>query len=151
MNWDIVASTGEWAGAIAVVATLFYLARQIKQTNDISRSNISNELLARYDQVNAVLLSDKELRSVLLKEDVSDDEMEQIFVYTTMVANIWVSIQIAFDQGQIDEQLFDSLKRDVSFTITRSPLTRTALLEWLSQYPEAKQYSIFEPVVGDTE
>ena len=33
MSWEIVASTGEWAGALAVVATLFYLARQIRQNS----------------------------------------------------------------------------------------------------------------------
>ena len=30
MNWDMIGATGEWAGAIAVVATLIYLSNQIK-------------------------------------------------------------------------------------------------------------------------
>jgi len=34
MNWEVVGATGEWAGAIAVVITLFYLARQIKRSTD---------------------------------------------------------------------------------------------------------------------
>ena len=31
MNWDVIGETGEWAGAIAVIATLAYLAGQRKQ------------------------------------------------------------------------------------------------------------------------
>ena len=34
VNWEIVSATGEWAGAIAVVVTLFYLARQIRASTD---------------------------------------------------------------------------------------------------------------------
>jgi hypothetical protein len=36
--WEIVSATGEWAGAIVVVASLLYVARQIKQTNEQSRA-----------------------------------------------------------------------------------------------------------------
>jgi hypothetical protein len=31
MNWDAIGATGEWAGAIAVVATLVYLSMQVRQ------------------------------------------------------------------------------------------------------------------------
>ncbi|MFT6770697.1 MAG: hypothetical protein ACJARU_000899, partial [Congregibacter sp.] len=31
MNWDAFSAVGEWVGVIAVVVTLFYLARQIHQ------------------------------------------------------------------------------------------------------------------------
>lgn len=37
MNWEIVASTGEWAGALLVGFTLIYLASQIRQQNRISQ------------------------------------------------------------------------------------------------------------------
>ncbi len=37
MNWDAIGAAGEWAGAIAVVITLVYLARQIQQQNKIAK------------------------------------------------------------------------------------------------------------------
>ncbi len=41
MNWEIVGALGEWAGAIAVVATLFYLAMQIRDnSNQVRMSSI---------------------------------------------------------------------------------------------------------------
>ena len=33
MNWEVVSSTGEWAGALAVVITIIYLARQIRDNS----------------------------------------------------------------------------------------------------------------------
>ena len=38
MNWDVIGATGEWAGAIGVIATLVYLAGQLKQMSiDLDR------------------------------------------------------------------------------------------------------------------
>ena len=36
MNWEVLGATGEWAGALVVVATLFFLAKQIGLSNRIA-------------------------------------------------------------------------------------------------------------------
>ena len=36
MNWDAIGAIGEWAGAVAVVVTLFYLAMQVRQSNVVA-------------------------------------------------------------------------------------------------------------------
>ena len=41
MNWEIIGATGEWAGAVAVVLTLFYLARQIHQNTKATKTGAS--------------------------------------------------------------------------------------------------------------
>ena len=45
MNWDAIAAIGEVVGAIAVVATLFYLALQIRQNTRMSRAAMTKDLL----------------------------------------------------------------------------------------------------------
>lgn len=37
MNWDAIAAIGEIAGAVAVVATLFYLAVQVRQSAKVNK------------------------------------------------------------------------------------------------------------------
>ena len=44
MNWDAIGAGGEILGAIAVVATLFYLTRQINQSTKVARANLSKDL-----------------------------------------------------------------------------------------------------------
>ena len=55
MNWEVIGATGEWAGAIAVVATLFYLSRQIKiASNQIERQidiDLRNRMYSAYDPI----------------------------------------------------------------------------------------------------
>ena len=45
MNWDAVGAVGELVGAVAVVATLVYLARQVQASNRTSaiESRVSNQ------------------------------------------------------------------------------------------------------------
>jgi hypothetical protein len=43
-DWELVASMGEWAGAITVIATLFYLARQVSSGVQIAKAQTEREL-----------------------------------------------------------------------------------------------------------
>lgn len=44
MNWDAIGAVGEIAGAAAVVVTLFYLARQIRQNTRMARAEMTKDL-----------------------------------------------------------------------------------------------------------
>jgi hypothetical protein len=55
MNWEIVGSTGEWAGAIAVVVTLFYLARQIRQNTHATRATSHHAITDALNELNYTL------------------------------------------------------------------------------------------------
>jgi hypothetical protein len=45
VNWDAIGAIGEVVGGIAVVATLFYLALQIRQNTRMSRAGMTKDLL----------------------------------------------------------------------------------------------------------
>lgn len=44
MNWDALAALGEIIGAAAVVVTLFYLARQVRQNTRMARAEMTKDL-----------------------------------------------------------------------------------------------------------
>jgi hypothetical protein len=52
MNWEAIGAIGEILGALAVVASLVYLAIQIKQSSRIERSRAFQEIFATYDANN---------------------------------------------------------------------------------------------------
>ena len=41
MNWEAIGAIGEILGAVAVLGTLYYLAAQIKKSNEYARTQIS--------------------------------------------------------------------------------------------------------------
>ena len=100
MNWEIIGSTGEWAGAIAVVVTLFYLATQIKQSNDLGRFNATKESMNQFNHLNKMVVTDSELRQILMKSgDLSADEREVVYSFAMMYCAVWTTIQTAYDSG----------------------------------------------------
>ncbi|MCH7822420.1 MAG: hypothetical protein IIA07_10405 [Proteobacteria bacterium] len=71
MNWEAIAAIGEIAGAIAVVATLFYLALQIRQNsfsldraNEYAQAESVHHINALYVQVFSALSENAELASI---------------------------------------------------------------------------------------
>lgn len=48
MNWEMVGAIGEVFGAFAVILTLVYLARQLKQQNKIARYNAEQALYSMF-------------------------------------------------------------------------------------------------------
>lgn len=71
MHWDAIGAAGEVAGAIAVVATLFYLSRQISQnsaalgrSNDYARASSIHGTNSLFAQVFSELARDEQLASI---------------------------------------------------------------------------------------
>jgi hypothetical protein len=146
-NWDAIGAVGEIIGAGAVFLTLAYLATQIKQTNGISRFNTTKDIMASFDNLNKMVVSDSSLRGVLNKtNDLTADESEQLYTYANMYCNTWAICQTAYDNGQIDEGFYSSATSDVIFELKRWPKFEGAVVLWLDRYPDFKGYGIFSPV-----
>jgi hypothetical protein len=74
MNWDAISAIGEIAGAVAVVATLFYLSSQIRQNssalnraNDYAQANSVHNTNSLFVEVFSALAKDAELASIYEK------------------------------------------------------------------------------------
>ena len=63
MNWEAIAAIAELAGALGVIASLVYLARQIKQSNSTDKLNATLSLQSSYNETGGLFLRDGELIS----------------------------------------------------------------------------------------
>jgi hypothetical protein len=89
MNWEAIGAIGEVAGAIGVIVTLIYLAAQIRQSNDLSRSESRQALVAndvtsltanlRIADVFAKLVSDDDL--------TAEDQLRLSFMFSLDLRN----------------------------------------------------------------
>ena len=91
MNWDALGALGEIVGATAVVLTLFYLARQVREASDEARQNQVELRRTRYDQLNRELtltandwatnseLSDIMLRGFTAVSSLNPDEVFRFY------------------------------------------------------------------------
>ena len=152
MNWDAIGAFGEILGAVAVLLTLIYLATQIRQTNDISRFDTTQDIMNSFDNLNGMVVSDPSLREVLHKtSELTESENEQLYTFANMFCNTWAICQTAYDNGLIERGLFETAKIDVEFELQRWPNFRSCVLLWLARYPEWRESEIFSHVKQDVE
>ena len=145
MNWEAIGAAAELLAALAVIATIAYLAAQIRQANKISKTNTVTELQARFDAINSTVVNNPELRSVLRKKPpLTDDEVEQVYSFAHMSINVWASVQNAYDNDQIDQALYTVMMSDVRVAIQRWPNFKDAIDQFLSHYPESKDLEIWD-------
>ncbi len=147
MNWEALGAIGEIFGALAVLATLLYLATQIKQTNEISRFGTAKEVMAKFDLLNDRVVADASLRSALNKiEPLTTEEEEQVYTFANMYVNTWVICQAAHDNGLVDDGFYLMAKKDVLFEVERWPNFGISVNRVLNNYPEFKAYAIFSGI-----
>jgi len=144
MNWDAIGAVGELIGAGAVIATLIYLAQQIKDSARASRSaavtDATNAIQALYQELGTNPQSSEHFLKGLTDYD-SMSESEQ-FRWLMLMHSWFIAFQRSFflsREGTLDASLRDSIG--------------TALLA-VNHLPGLKQYwqqrkSFFQPEFVD--
>ena len=117
MNWEAVGAIGEILGAAAVVATLLYLARQIRQQNQIAKHNTWESLFDGFNQSNQQLVGSASLAE-LFERGLADpgsltaDEARQHRYMLRVYQNHMLKAFNAYRRGFLDaedwrDQAFD--------------------------------------------
>src|SRR5210317_2003544 len=105
MNWDAIGAVGELLGALVVIATLLYLARQLSQTGKISKSSVARELQQKYTDLYTLIASDPGINALVTRLRRSDyapqseEEEEQLESFSLILCGLWLSTGIAHSQG----------------------------------------------------
>jgi hypothetical protein len=113
MNWDALGAIAETLGAIAVVASLVYLGRQVRQGSREVHANTSNSVISAvqdgffplYIGDNAKVFS----RGLVAPEELDDDERALFsFLMQRQVFN-FQNVVFQYEHGSLAEPLFHSL------------------------------------------
>ena len=87
MNWDAIGAIGEVLGAIGVVASLLYVARQMHQNNANQRAAAKIEMTRQFMDFSDMLMNDTGLAELhnrgLRGEELTEDEE---FIFQRLMA-----------------------------------------------------------------
>lgn len=96
MNWEAAAAIGQILGALAVLATLVYLAIQTGQTQRIAKAQASQNTNGMYNELLALIASSPTLASQVHRmesgEELSGAEYVQVRSLLQMQLNAWENI-----------------------------------------------------------
>ena len=107
MNWEAIGAIGEIVGATAVVATLVYLAIQIRQNTKVARSATRQAIAEMTINLNSDLIGDQSLGQSFLKdpesEPVEDGERLRLMARSYRLMRNWENIHYQYLTGMLSE------------------------------------------------
>lgn len=118
------AALGEILGAIAVVASLVYLGRQIHQTNRQAQAEARYSFVEAYSQMNLTIASDKAVASIFRRglkgETLDEDEFMQFFAVVGQFLNTWSVLFDMTREGLLPPAQWTMIRKDI-ITMMASP------------------------------
>lgn len=117
MNWDALGAIGEIVGAIAVVVTLLYVARQIRQANAQTQAQARYSFVEAYGHMNTSISGNKAVASIFRKGikglDLDEDEHIQFFALIGQFLNTWSVLYDLHEDGLLPENQWTMVRKDI--------------------------------------
>jgi len=138
INWEAVGAAGEILGALAVVATLAYLAVQIRQNTKASRSAV-RQAIAQMTMASASdLASDSELAEIMVREVsvLTSAERLRLMTRTYVAMRNWENIHYQYLAGMLESDEWAGFRLNLK-SLLNVDLVRDYWAEEQQYYSEA--------------
>lgn len=116
MNWEAVSAIGEWVGAIIVVITLVYLARQVHLNTVTNRVAGITGIADAAREIHFLVAGDRDTARIFLVGMSNPDDLDEIDLFRFEIF-IWgvlrqmESFHVQYEQGIIDEATMKAYAR----------------------------------------
>ncbi|MGR8949725.1 MAG: hypothetical protein ACU84Q_16910 [Gammaproteobacteria bacterium] len=122
MNWDAVGALAELLGAIAVIATLFYLAIQIRENSQMMRSTIREQRFASNQDLLLKFAGEAEFLTKLENEsELSEEENTKAAYMLRAAFRLMESSEYQYRKGLFDEEEWQAVRTSIGNYVSGSP------------------------------
>lgn len=132
VDWDAIGAIGEVAGAIAVVATLVYLARQIRHSAEATRIAAFHQAQEQLWSMAETVATDRDLANLVAGtlggglDDLNPQDRVRLEFALTPLFFGFEGLLALYEKGHIDPELWDNLFAN-NFHLISSKLGREYL------------------------
>lgn len=149
MNWDAIGAIGEILGALAVFASLIYLAFQIKQNTLSLRASAKHDATSRQLEYFDTLLENPDLRTVYRKglKDFSSLDLDDRDVFGMLMYKAFFTFSEAFYEyrhAHFDEEQWLESSEAIDWH-----LSHTGARDWWHHSQRRAFPSDFTDLVGE--
>ncbi|MGE0159948.1 MAG: hypothetical protein AB7T31_11110 [Gemmatimonadales bacterium] len=138
MDWTMVGALGEVGGAVAVVASLLYVGRQVRQNNRIARAEAYREITMGWAQLLHRWADDPPTAKALMESgtgtrlaDLPEDVREAFLLRIAATFRVFETIYHQVAEEILDEEALDMLWGQATGS---TPLFRDAWARLRSNY-----------------
>ncbi len=147
MDWNAIGAIGEILGAVAVVATLGYLAVQTRHSVAATQANTRQAILESDQQfISKHLILDPAMDVIRWKRDLADDEKAKLGYFLLLFVRMRESNWLQFHSGGLDRETWESYRASIP-AVLNSPNGRN----WWRNYAKAAGFFVkgFESEVDE--
>lgn len=144
--------TVEIIGVISIVASLLLVAWEVRQANRIASAQIEMQLAQSFNEMNLRRATTPDYARLFPKLNsagnhlITATEESQLQGLAWHFTNLYYLVQIAHDDGLLDEQRLDKYRLDLAQTLDRFPGLREPFRKIYSSFPELRSMHVFQPL-----
>lgn len=117
MNWDAISTIAEFVGAIAVVVSLVYVARQISQNTQASRSSTRQAIADSALVAVSDILADSGMAELMTRdmagEEFTPAEHLRLAGRGYMIMRLWENIYYQYRTGMLLDNEWQGFRRNL--------------------------------------
>ncbi|MCR9277845.1 MAG: hypothetical protein NXH85_07695 [Pseudomonadaceae bacterium] len=155
MNWDALGAIAELLGAIAVIASLLYLGRQIQVSNRQSKAQTFHLAASEQSRVSDAITNVPENFAVWMKlhddSELSPEEYTRARFMISRVVQAFLAIEIGHENGQIGHDFYEDSKLQFNTMLGREYASVEAYRYLRRNHPAMIHRPMFEEVVAQAE
>ena len=129
----------EVVGIVAVVASLLFLAYEIRQSNRIARSTVTFELANNSAEIQEIIwtspvIAELQARAADPGYELTESEEIMMRAQVRRHMNLWGAVEVAFRNGHQTREQLDIMLDEVESTIRRLPATHAIWRDEMNNY-----------------
>jgi len=129
MNWDAISAIAESIGALGVIISILYLAREMRRSAKATGMHAYQQLLDHISEISKIAITDSDFRMLLIKindPDYEPDDNEVLALKTVMLMAMrnYAHAFEMYREGTINDSQWSSLAIGLDNSITHGWLRK---------------------------
>jgi hypothetical protein len=131
MNWDAIAAVGELLAAVAVLISILYLARQIRQSTTASVLSLHQGISQAYQGINELIAGSPDLADIIVRGATSRADLSpaEIIRFDCLMTNFFNIIEHVHQQ-ESGAGILTSQSEEMLAAVLRKRLVFPGVSEW---------------------
>ena len=134
---------GEFLGGLGVIASLVFLAHQIRVSNKLSIAATEREVMGNFSSLNELFMGNNEASNLMAKltdpnTDFDKPQTEKARAFVRRLANAWIAADESHRQGFLTDNTYELLRDDVQMVLLTYPSIQPFVSEFLGFYPNSR-------------
>ena len=151
INWEALGAIAELTGAAVLVITLVYLARQIRQSNQIAIASTEIGVRNAFGSINESIYSNPAVADLFAKVSNPDAKLTpaeevQVLNIVLRLLNSWLAIETAYANRIVPRETYDLIEDNIRIVLDLYPGTLEAWQQAVTGFPALSEKEVFRLV-----